>query len=227
MKQKISDLHRALLRGFIEDGAPPAVAEIATRSGVSHKEVRTRLRALAEYHGAVLHPHNDEPWVVHPFTTSATAFSVHKAGRSWSSPCAWCALGAAALLGGEVMIRTRDGGVGDPLELIIRAGMPDRLDLRIHFPIPMTQAWDNVLYTCSVMLLFKDEASVDAWCARNNMAKGDVRSMEAFWPFAREWYGHHLDATWRKWDLAQARALIEKHGLDGPIWSLAQGKERF
>jgi hypothetical protein len=38
----------------------------------------------------------------------------------------------------------------------------------VHFPIPMRQAWDNVIYTCSIMLLFRNEAQVDDWCANTS-----------------------------------------------------------
>ena len=36
-------------------------------------------------------------------------------------------------------------------------------DFLVHFPVPMTRAWDNVIYTCSVMLLFRTEEEVNDW----------------------------------------------------------------
>ncbi|MEM7247017.1 MAG: alkylmercury lyase family protein [Acidobacteriota bacterium] len=227
--QQLSDLHRHLLTGFLEDGAPPSTPALASRLDVSEDEARTLLRELGDDHGAVLHPHDGSPWTVHPFTTSPTAFSVHAGERSWNAPCAWCSLGVAALVGddGPVRIRTRDGAEGEPLELVVDAQGPSEPDWLIHFPVAMLSAWDNVLYTCSVMLLFTNESTVDDWCRRRHVPRGDVRPLKTFWPFACEWYGRHLDLTWRKWTLEESRALFAKHGLSGPTWRLPPGNETF
>jgi len=52
----------------------------------------------------------------------------------------------------------------------------------------MKNAWDNVTYTCSLMLSFPSEQDVDEWCNRHGVDKGDVRKVEDFWPFAKKWY---------------------------------------
>jgi Alkylmercury lyase len=100
-------------------------------------------------------------------------------------------------------------------------------DYVIHFPVPMAKAWDNVVYTCSMMLLFAAEAEVENWCAKRRIAKGDVRPIEQIWGFAREWYGRHLDPDWHKWTADEAAAMFRRHGLDGPIWQIPVSKSRF
>ena len=55
-------------------------------------------------------------------------------------------------------------------------------DYVIHFPVPMTKVWDNVIYTCSVQLLFRNEKEVDEWCKVRGVPRGDVRPVQQIWP---------------------------------------------
>ena len=100
-------------------------------------------------------------------------------------------------------------------------------DFLVHFPVPMTRAWDNVIYTCSVMLLFRTEEEVNHWCATRGVARGDVQPVARIWAFAKDWYGRHLDPEWRKWTVAEATAMFARHRLDGPVWSLPTSSGRF
>ncbi|MBF5060181.1 hypothetical protein NEPTK9_001712 [Candidatus Neptunochlamydia vexilliferae] len=70
-------------------------------------------------------------------------------------------MGAAALIDEDVTIKATLGGEGKQVTLTIKDGELQNKDLYVHFPIPMTQAWDNVTYTCSTMLLFSSEEGVD------------------------------------------------------------------
>ena len=81
--------------------------------------------------------------------------------RKWWGNCAWCSLGIAVLAGTRCSITTTLGAEGEQVRLTVEDGRVDRNDLVVHFPVPMTKAWDNVIYTCSTMLLFKDERQVD------------------------------------------------------------------
>ena len=71
----------------------------------------------------------------------------------------------------------------------------------------------------------RSEAEVRAWCFRHGIVIGDVRPIETVARFAADWYARHLDKDWQKWTVAEARELIERHGLDGPIWELPQGDD--
>lgn len=224
---ELGPLHAFLLRTIVERGFAPRVEEMAVAWSVSEEWVRARLRALAEQHGVVLHPRSDEVWVVHPFSTSPALFAVWAGREVWWASCAWCAMGVAALIGRDCRLTSTLGGHGERVDLEVREGEITPDDLLIHFPVPMARAWDNVVHTCSTMLLFTDEAEIDRWCARHGFERGDVRRVGDFWPFAREWYGGHLSEAWTKVSLGRARELFERHGLDGPIWSLDEGGERF
>ena len=140
---------------------------------------------------------------------------------------AWSSLGVAALAGGAATIETRVGALEAPVTIRIEEATLIDSDYVVHFPIPMHRAWDNVIYTCSVMLLFQSEAQVDDWCAARGVAKGDVRPLEQIWRFAADWYGRHASPTWIKGTVPQAIARFATHHLTGPTWRLADRDERF
>lgn len=230
-------LHAAILQHIIEHGVAPKVAALSERFGVPEERMIAALHALAEYHGVVLHPHTPEVWVIHPFSLAPTNFLVRAAvggaavggaavGEWWGN-CAWCSLGAAALLNRDVTITTTLGADRRQVDLHIRDGQVVETDFVVHFPIPMSQAWDNVIYTCSTMLLFEDAAHVDAWCRRHGIAKGDIQPIANVWAFARVWYGNHLNPEWTKWTTDEARAIFERFGLTSAIWQLPESKTRF
>lgn len=221
-------LHAAILQHIIEHGMAPEVGALSERFGVPEERMITALHALAEYHGVVLHPHAPKVWIIHPFALAPTNFLVRaQDGGEWWGNCAWCSLGAAALLNRDVTITTTLGANRRQVDLHVRDGRLIETDYVVHFPIPMTQAWDNVVYTCSTMLLFEDEAHVDAWSRAHGIPKGDVQPVSRIWEFARVWYGNHLNPAWTKWTTDEARAIFERFGLTGAIWQLPESKTRF
>ena len=220
-------LHEAIITGFLTRQRAPTVAELAARFGCDDAQARQALRTLAEHHGVVLQPHTDEVWIAHPFSAAPTTCVVQSGSRTWWGNCAWCALGVAHLAGGTATIETRLGAIAESAVIRIEDGKLLDTDYVVHFPIPMKNAWDNVLYTCSVQLLFRDEAQVDAWCATRGIAKGDVRPLEQIWNFSRQWYGRHADADWTKWMVREAISIFARHHLDGPVWTMAEVGARF
>jgi hypothetical protein len=131
------------------------------------------------------------------------------------------------LAGRNATLKTRLGAIGDEVSITVENRELLDKDYVIHFPIPMRNAWDNVVYTCSVMLLFRNEAEVDEWCSTRGIPKGDVRPIKQIWNFATEWYGRHANADWTKWSLRDALEIFRRHNLTGPIWSIRDNTERF
>lgn len=222
-----ASLHHAIVTFFLAHQRAPSVVELASRFDRSERDVRAALRALAADHGVVLHPRSDEIWIAHPFSTVPTSFVVRAGSCAWWGNCAWCSLGLAFLAGDSAVIETRVGALDEPVTIRTERGNILDKDFVVHFPVPMRHAWDNVLYTCSVMLLFRDESQVDAWCAQRGAPKGDVRPIEQVWRFAAEWYARHADADWSKLSTHEATCLFEKHALTGPIWELPAEDGRF
>jgi hypothetical protein len=227
-----ASLHHAILRSFVDRGHAPSHAELADSFAVSPGTMTDALRDLADDHGVVLHPHTPEVWVAHPFSNAPTTFIVKKHdGRIWWGNCAWCSLGIAALLGGsDVTISTTLGAEGRPITIALEDHRAQPQDLLVHFPIPMARAWDNVIFTCSTMLIFEnDEDAIQSWSQRHALPRGDAQPIQIAYDFARVWYGRHLDPDWQKWTIDEARSLFQRFGFHGPIWDLPSGDttERF
>jgi hypothetical protein len=222
-----ASLHHEIIRGFFDHGHAPSCTELSAAFGVDAVAMSTALHDLADDHGVVLHPHAPEVWVAHPFSAAPTPFTVRHGERCWWSTCAWCSLGIAALLGGnDVIVDTTLGAEGRAVRIRVDDHRVSE-ELLVHYPIPMMRCWDNVVFTCSTMLVFDDEASIDAWCKRHALPRGDARPIQKAYDFARAWYGRHLDADWRKWTTEEARAMFQRFDLRGPIWDLPITNERF
>ncbi len=160
---ELGELHSHILNHISDHGFAPDLSNLAVSFNCSGQVAKESSVALQEYHGVALHPSQDKVWVIHPFSLAPTLFTLKSNRGVWWGNCAWCSLGAAALLAEDLTITTTLGGHDQQVIIHITNGMLDRGDLFVHFPIPMANAWDNVIYTCSNMLLFKNEAEVDSW----------------------------------------------------------------
>ena len=47
-----------------------------------------------------------------------------------------------------------------------------------------------------------------------------VVPVETLGAMAADWYGDRLDPDWAPRDVAASQAILERHGLTGPFWSL-------
>lgn len=220
-------LHHRIIRHLLDTGCAPRIDELAAELGQPRAAIVGGLKALQEYHGVVLHPASSEVWVIHPFATAPTNFWVQSGARAWWGNCASCSLGVAALAGGEVSIVTTLGGESQRAEVRIRDGRLLDEQYFVHFPIPMKHAWDNVVYTCSTMLLFDSIAAVHDWSERHRIPVGDIQPLPVVWEFARTWYGRHPDQDWVKWTAAEAKEIFLRFGLTGPVWDIPGADERF
>ena len=194
---------------------------------MSEEKVIRSLHQLEQEHGVVLHPNEPKVWVIHPFSLAPTNFYVKTKNGEWWGNCAWCSLGVAALLKDNVKIITTIGAETKQIEINIVDGIVQEKNYFIHFPIPMKNAWDNVIYTCSNMLIFENEEQIDQWSRKHNIPKGDIQPIEKIWNFSKKWYGNHLNPNWTKWTVPQAKALFREFDLTHKIWHLEDSKERF
>jgi hypothetical protein len=222
-----SILHYTIIKFIIDKGYAPEVDELANLLTTTEDNIVTALQNLADNHGVVLHPNSSRIWVIHPFSLAPTNFLVRCEGREWWGNCAWCSLGVAALLNKDVTITTTLGANGKQVDVHIRDGQVVETDLWIHFPVPMRNAWDNVIYTCSTMLLFDSVEEIEAWCRKHRIAKGDVQPVAKIWEFSKVWYGHHLDPDWQKWTAAEAQGIFKQFGLIDDIWKLPVSDTTF
>lgn len=229
MKSSVNNasLHFAILNEIISNGHAPNVDRLATILESNREEIIKGLYELQDYHGVVLHPNEPKIWVIHPFSLAPTNFFIQSAKGSWWGNCAWCSLGVAALLKEDVKITTTIGAETKQVEINIVNGQLLEKQYFIHFPIAMKNAWDNVIYTCSNMLVFENETQINEWSNKHNIPKGDIQPIEKIWAFSKKWYGNHLNPNWEKWTIHEAKQMFQDFLLEGEVWKLEDSKERF
>lgn len=222
-----SSLHYAIMRHSVDYGYAPEVTELCEHFGEDEAAVTEALTVLSNDHGVVLHPNSSKIWVIHPFSLAPTNFLVKDGELEWWGNCAWCSLGIVGLLDKDATITTTLGANGKQIDVHVKDGKVVKDNLYVHFPVPMKNVWDNVIYTCSTMLLFENEVAIDTWCEAHRIRKGDVQPIDKVFEFAKVWYGKHLDPDWVKWSAEEAAEIFERFGLTDPIWDIPVTDSRF
>ena len=215
-------LHHLILKNFVESGFPPTLKDLVTATSLPEEKIQAMLSELEAAHGVLLHLNSHKVWVAHPFAAAPTGWWVEQDGRGWFSNCIWCSLGVCALVGGESHIHTCLGGESEKTVITVTPDGPVQKNYVAHFSVPMQNAWDNVLFTCATMHLFRDEDHVHDWCQRHNLAKGEVVPIRQVWGLARVWYGKHLDKDWKKWTVKEAGEIFTSAGLTSDFWKLKE-----
>jgi hypothetical protein len=91
----------------------------------------------------------------------------------------------------------------------------------------MARAWDNVVYTCSTMLFFRNAEDVSGWSRRHGLPVGDVQPVLKVCELAKRWYDDYLRLDWRKRSIQEARAIFSELGFSHPVWNLNSAAGRF
>ena len=220
--QAIGEVHTVIVQRMLETGRCPNRLQIADALHITREDVEARLIRLSETHGIVLHPHEPECWVIHPFSTTPTLHWVDAGTRSWWAPCIWCALGIATLAKGLVHIHTRIGAEREPMVIDVEGGYPAALADRlvVHFSIPPRLAWANVHKHCSLVLPFNSANDALHWCEVHGHPQGEIVPMGAVAHLARLWYRTHANTDWQKWAVSQAQEIFQAAGLTSSFWQL-------
>jgi hypothetical protein len=216
---QLQDSIRLEVNRFIfQNGFAPTAEQLAEVLTLPAKEVERGLQLLAENHAIVLHPNSSEIWVAHPFALFPTLFWVKSHNKKFWSNCIWCSLGLASLINEDVDIFTKLNGEEDSIIIQIRDGKIVQNNYLAHFPIPAKHLWDNVIYSCAMMLVFSDEEEVDEWCRRHNKKKGDVVPLDTVWTLAKIWYGNYLSDNFKRKTKEIAEEMFVSVGLTSPFW---------
>jgi hypothetical protein len=218
--EPLEQLRGVLTRRIAATGAAPAIDELATLIGATTAETERRLRALHDRHALLLHPDRCEPWAVHPFALAPGSCWVQTNERGYWANCLYCAFGIASALRSDAVVSTRFGGEAESVRYVISNGEPDRRDDVFHLSTPAARWWDNVIFACSSFQPFASEADIDPWCGRHHLPRGAVLSIPHLWAFARDWYGGYVHKPWRLRTKDDAMAIMTRHGLTGPFWTL-------
>lgn len=209
-------VRQMITRKFLDDGYMPPLSVLARAFNKTESEMADTLRELAANKALVLHPHVPEVWIAHPFCASPNSFWVEdiNAQRGWWSNCTWCAMGVAALVKRDVRLYSRWGGEAKPFLLEIIDGVLCDSDFVVHMAQPVVRLWDNVIFSCSLMLPHRSADQLTQWCERHQIVQGAVLPAEKCWELSKKWYGSYLDDDWNRKSAEEVREFFDSIGLD-------------
>jgi len=131
---------------FVQSGEAPPLDRLARLVQSDEASVRESLTRLAGDHQVVL----DEEGQIHmaaPFAAFESGIRVESRGETYHAPCAWDALGIAALLGGDAVIEAEPMVKGARIRLEVRDGELLPTTTRIHFLVPAAEFWEDIGFT--------------------------------------------------------------------------------
>jgi hypothetical protein len=138
-----ADVRLAVMRGFADDGHPPAPDELARSIGVPQIEVEAALRRLADAHVLVLASGTPYVWMANPFSAIPTPFRVQAGERRWWGNCIWDALGILACVGSDGVVETTCPDCGEQLSVEVAGGQA-RGEGAVHYAVPAAHWWDDI-----------------------------------------------------------------------------------
>jgi hypothetical protein len=161
---ELAEVHRAILRSFIERGRPLKSDEIA--SMVPGGDAAVALKRLGDDDLVVLDRTGKEAVGAYPMTLADTPHRIQAAGHSFRAMCALDALSIAPMFDMEVRIESRCHVTGDPITIVQRdmtivEAHPSR-DVRvgIHWQNPCGAAAHSM---CLEMVFLRDGETAARW----------------------------------------------------------------
>ena len=68
------------------------------------------------------------------------------------------------------------------------------------------------------MLLFRSEATVDAWCRERGLPKRPLVNLDQLWQLAVAWYANRISVDSRRPAPDEMVGIFSRIGLTGPFW---------
>jgi hypothetical protein len=136
-----------VFRAAAATGRVPQAPQIAAALGRPQAEVESVLKQLAAGKVLILAPNDGHIWAANPFCAVPSGFQVEAQGKTFWGICIWDALGIAAALDADAVIRAPCGDCSEPMELEVARGKLKRSEGIIHFAVPAHHWWDNIGFT--------------------------------------------------------------------------------
>jgi len=70
------------------------------------------------------------------------------------------------------------------------------------------------------MLLFQSEEWIDKWCQRNDLARGEVLTIQQVWELSKLWYGERLSLEYHGRSTEQVAKIFRQAGLTSIFWQV-------
>jgi hypothetical protein len=68
------------------------------------------------------------------------------------------------------------------------------------------------------MLLFQSEAWIDKWCKINNLARGEVLTLDQVWELSQPWYGNRMSIDYHGRSKEQVAEIFRQAKLTSEFW---------
>jgi Alkylmercury lyase len=146
-----TDADRAFRHGIyqfiVTRGHIPKIGELAAALSRSKKTVRAGLQRLARLHVVIVQRDTSEILRAAPFWAVPTAFHVQSGKRAWWGSCIWDALAIPLMLCRDARIATACACCDAAMELTVRKGRLLSAKGVIHFALPASRWYENVVFT--------------------------------------------------------------------------------
>jgi hypothetical protein len=132
---------------FVQEARPPSVAETATQFNLPDAEINHSYQLLHDNHFFFLEPGTTFIRMANPFSAIPTKFKVQIGSMTYWANCAWDMLGIPAALHKDAVVEAKYEDVGETAVLTVKSGQVQHDGGVIHFPLPVRQWYDDLIFT--------------------------------------------------------------------------------
>ncbi len=135
-----------IITELAETGRAPMLEDVAIELGLRMDALRATLQRLHDAHLLVLSG-DGTLLMIHPFSNVPTGFRVTSGGTGYDANCAWDALGILAALRRDGVASAQVPGEQGKFRCQVRDGQLEAEEAVVHFPLPLRQWYDDIVYT--------------------------------------------------------------------------------
>lgn len=132
---------------FADTTYPPGVDKTAVHFNISTAEAGEYYQELHNRHAFFFEPETLTIRMANPFSGIPTDFKVHANGKTYYANCAWDMLGIPAALDCDAIIEAKFTESNELVKLEIKDGKVTNGELLVHFPLPFSRWYDDLVFT--------------------------------------------------------------------------------
>lgn len=215
----LTDVRVYVYRTFA-DKATVNASDVALRFHITEEEALQLLRRLHDVHLIVLDSARTNIVMAHPWAAKNIGFIVASSQQKWWGGCAWDSFAIPSLVNETCLIATNCPACGNALAINIDPDRPpdNASDWVAHFLVPVTEMWNDVVYSCSNQLLFCNRSHVQKWLEKTGNTFGTILDLSTLWTLATKWYEGRLTPEYRRRTADEAADFFASIGLTGDFW---------
>lgn len=134
-------------QNFAETTHPPSVGETANHFDITNEEATELYKELHHRHAFFLDLETLKIRMANPFSGIPTDFKVTANEKTYFANCAWDMLGIPAALHADAIIEAKFTESNEEVKLKVKNGKVSNSDLLVHFPLPFSRWYDDLVFT--------------------------------------------------------------------------------